>query len=94
VSLKGGSVPLEVHISRVLVDEKLSVSQQSVLAAWKAKGTLGSIRRGVASRVRKVIIPLYSAPVRPHLEYGIQIWGPQHRKDVEILERSRGGSWR
>jgi len=24
--------------------------------------------------------------VRPHLQYCIQAWGPQHRKDVELLE--------
>jgi len=25
--------------------------------------------------------------VRPHLQYCIQAWGPQYRKDVELLER-------
>ena len=57
------------------------------LAAWKANGMLGSISRGVASRDREGIGPLCFALVRPNLQYCVQVWGLQYKKDRELLER-------
>ncbi|GAB0175491.1 cAMP-dependent protein kinase inhibitor alpha [Grus japonensis] len=72
---------------RVLVDEKLNMTQQCVLAAQKANRVLGCITRSVTSRLREGILPLYSALVRPHLQYCVQLWGPQYKKDMELLEK-------
>ena len=61
-------------------------SEQCEIAASKGNQILGLIRRPITYKEKQLIVPLYKAIVRPHLEYCIQAWRP-YRKDIDKLER-------
>jgi len=78
--------PVEEDLE-VLVGEKLDMSRQRVLTAQAANRILGCIGRNVCSRLSARILPFCSILTRPRWESCIQLWRPQHKQDMELLER-------
>ena len=56
-------------------------------ATSKGNQILGLIRRTIMYKEKQLIVPMYKAIVRPHLEYCIQAWRPYRKKDIDNLER-------
>ena len=53
------------------MDANMKVSEQSRIAASKGNQVLGMIRRNITYKDKSLIVPLYKAIVRTHLEYCI-----------------------
>ena len=71
----------------VMISRNLKPSKQCVFARNKANKVLGFIQRSVSYKTSEVILKLYLALVRPHLDYAVQFWSPYYRMDIESLER-------
>ena len=65
----------------------MTVSEQCSIAASKGNQIIGLIRRNIPYKGKKLIIPLYKAIVRLHLECCIQAWRPYRKKDIDTLQR-------
>ena len=58
----------------------MKISEQCGIAAPKRNQFLGLIRRTIMYKEKQLIVPMYKAIVRPHLEYCFQACRPYHKK--------------
>ena len=70
----------------VTMNANMKVSEQCIIAASKGNQVLGMIRRNITYKEKSLIVPLYKAIVRAHLEYCIHAWSPYLRKHIDMLE--------
>ena len=71
----------------VIIDEDLKFHRHTALATKRANGALCQIRRTIKYKESEIIIPLYTALVRPLLEYGNVIWNPRFKEDQKDIEK-------
>ena len=71
----------------VTINANMKVSEQCRIAASQGNQILGMIRRNITYKEKGLIVPLYRAIVRPHLEYFIHAWRPYLRKEIDMLEK-------
>ena len=70
----------------VVMDSDLTFGEHITQKVKKANSIVGIIRRSFASLQKDTFVKLFTAFVRPHLEYGQAIWSPHLRKYVKLIE--------
>ena len=65
---------------------RLAISQQCAFVAKEPSCILGCIKKNLASRLREVILPLYSTLGRSQLDYCVQFCAPRFERDRDLLE--------
>jgi hypothetical protein len=71
----------------IILTNNLKFDAQANAAAAKASKTLGQIKRTFRYWTKGSFRTIFTAFVRPHLEYAIQAWSPQFKKDIITLEK-------
>ena len=70
----------------IMIDSELGFDVHISLAVKKANAKLAMIRRTFVYMDKKMLVQLYTALVRPIIEYGNIIWSPHLQRHIKQLE--------
>jgi len=70
----------------VMVNSKLTFSEEISSRVKKANTIMGVIRRTFTYLNPKIFLCLYKSLVRPHLEYASSVWSPKWKKEAIAIE--------
>jgi hypothetical protein len=76
----------EKDLGITILDEKFKFQIQFNNQTNKANQRLGMIKRSFTYMDKKMFTTLYKSIVRPHLEYGSNIWSFMHKKEAIQIE--------
>ena len=71
----------------IMLSSDMKSVEQCMYAANRANRALGMIKRTISNKEPAIMVKLYKALVRPHLEYCVSAWNTYYSKDKELLER-------
>ena len=71
----------------VVLTSSLTWSEHILNICTKTRKLIGLLHRRFHHCCPEVMLRLYKAFIRPHLEYAPQVWDPYFAKDIEILEK-------
>jgi len=71
----------------ITISYDLKSSNHCIQACSKASKMLGMIKKTISYKTPEIMVRLYKALVRPHLEYCVSVWSPHYTKDKDLLER-------
>ena len=70
----------------VVIDSGMTFDDHILTKVQKANVMVGLIRRTFSYLDQQTFLKLYTAFVRPHLEYAVSVWSPHLKKHIDAIE--------
>lgn len=70
----------------IFVDPRLNFNEHMSTKVKQARRLSGMMMRNISTKHVSIMVPLFSAIIRPVLEYGNAVWCPYKKKDIKKIE--------